>query len=407
MSGYRTDENILNELQNHAEYDLFISHKSEDNEMAEKVYDVVKSLYNDWNIFLDIKQSLNQGSPDYKSEIDKALKYSKRLIFVASKEEYCFRGNGWMFYEVNKFQTLQQNSKKTGFNEDYFGIFLESVNKSDLEDCFLDTQIVTVKTIDDISVDTVVYLLEHKYYADKRERIGINRNILLDKTSEYAIKKKEYNNLFSKESITDELIPTLSGVDEKKYNFDELTKLLINRNVILIGEQGGSGKTSILTKLYYYYLERAKYNDYGESSYVPIYVDLNTLSVSADNYFIERYLLRDFFDETQSMEQKQLSVRAQLIENEFKAKVERPSYLFILDGYNEIPSGIIEKFNKELQKWLSWSNVRIILSSRMYDKDSINSSVIKCLTVDKLSKETIKDYVEKIIHQQIGQSIRN
>ncbi|WP_297125551.1 NACHT domain-containing NTPase [uncultured Eubacterium sp.] len=376
-------------MQSHQEYDLFLSHKSEDSQMAQKVYNMVKILHPEWNIFFDVALSLNQGSPDYKYEIDLALRSSRRLIFVSSKSEYCEPGNGWMFYEVNKFQTLQQNSRKTGFNEEYFGVFLNCVCKNNLRDCFIDTQIVDVENIDDITTDTIAYLLEKKYYTDsnREHRLVINKNTLIDKTIEFTEKKRADNELFCVESISDNLIPTLIDENEKKYDFNGLVKLLHTNNIALIGLEGGSGKTTLLTKLFYFYLDNYGNKDYEFNHYVPIFIDLNT--ISAKNYPIERYIVREFYGETQIMTRNETDSRMQLIENEFKAEVERPEYLLILDGYNELPIDCKNVFDKQLEDYFNYKNVRIIISGRWFDDrlfyDDLKKVEVKGLTSNQIN----------------------
>lgn len=376
-------------MQSHQEYDLFLSHKSEDNQMAQKVYDMVKILHPDWNIFFDVALSLNQGSPDYKYEIDLALRSSRRLIFVSSKSEYCEPGNGWMFYEVNKFQTLQQNSRKTGFNEEYFGVFLNCVCKNNLRDCFIDTQIVDVENIDNITTDTIAYLLEKKYYTDsnREHRLVINKNTLIDKTIEFAERKRADNELFCVESIIDNLIPTLIDENEKKYDFNGLVKLLQTNNIALIGLEGGLGKTTLLTKLFYFYLDNYSNKDYELNHYVPIYIDLNT--ISAKNYPIERYIVREFYGETQIMTRNETDSRMQLIENEFKAEVEKPEYLLIFDGYNELPIDCKNVFDKQLEDYFGYKNVKIIISGRWFDDrllyDDLKKIEIKGLTASQIN----------------------
>lgn len=381
-------------MQSHREFDLFLSHKSEDNQMAQKVYDMVKILHPDWNIFFDIAFSLNEGSPDYKSEIDLALKSSKKLIFVSSKAEYCEKRNGWMFYEVNKFQALQQNSRKTGFNEEYFGVFLNCVSKDNLEDCFTDTQIVDVESIDDITTDTIAYLLEQKYHKDSNleHRLVINKNILIDKTIKFAEKKRINNALFCVDSIIDNLMPPLINKNKKKYNFDGLVKLLQTNNIALIGLEGGIGKTTLLTKLFYFYLDNYYSNDYKINHYVPIYIDLNT--IAAKSYPIERYIVREFYGETQIMSRIETDSRMQLIENEFKAEVERPEYLLILDGYNELPIDCKNVFDKQLEDYFGYKNVRIIISGRWFDERLLYDE-LKKLEINGLNALQINAFLEE------------
>ena len=80
-------------------YDVFISSKSEDYHLAEKVYDFLtnKGL----SVFLASKILEKLGESEYASKIDEVLDNSTHLIVVSSKLDYI--NSKWVKYEWRLF----------------------------------------------------------------------------------------------------------------------------------------------------------------------------------------------------------------------------------------------------------------------------------------------------------------
>ncbi|MFQ9515097.1 MAG: hypothetical protein ACLRZ9_04625 [Eubacterium sp.] len=373
-------------MQTHQEFDLFISHKSEDRELADRVHNIVKEIHPDWNIFLDSKGTLEQGSGDFSKEIIDAIFNSVYMIFVSSKTDYLLPG-GWVYGEINLFFQAQNQKKDVGFNKDWFGIVVDGVLDNRLTNLVTMKEIITIESINDITKERIMYLLDHGYHNDSRyindKRIVVNRNILMEKSINFAKKKKEDNSLFDENVIDDELLPKLTDKVGEKYDFQKLVQSISRKNLVIIGEEGGAGKTTLMTKVYFHFLKNKKF--------VPIYVDMRTL-VGKD-YLIERYVSMALFERTQAMSNEGTDVYTQILENEFACNNKYPTYLFILDGYNEIPIKNRKIFLRELEKWLRWKNVRIIISGRLFDEDYVNNNLFY-LYLEKLSKQKIENYIE-------------
>jgi hypothetical protein len=107
-------------------YDVFISHKSEDESIAKELYKFLQ--INELTVFLADK-SLNES--DYKEQIDKALEDSKNLVAITTKAEYL--ESKWVKYEWNTFlkEILSDESEGTEYKQ-IFTIIDNKIKRKDL-----------------------------------------------------------------------------------------------------------------------------------------------------------------------------------------------------------------------------------------------------------------------------------
>lgn len=92
------------------DYDVFISYKSEDERLAQKVYRYL--IGNGKEVFFS-KESLTRiGDSDYRKVIFDVLSHSKHLILVGSNPEY-FKTE-WVSSEWNTFLTYKNEGKTSG-----------------------------------------------------------------------------------------------------------------------------------------------------------------------------------------------------------------------------------------------------------------------------------------------------
>ena len=91
-------------------FSVFISKKSEDFELAEKVYNHL--INNKITVFLSEKSLPALGSAEYMKAIDNALELAKHLIVVGSKAEYFL--SGWVEAEWRVFINEKRSSRKKG-----------------------------------------------------------------------------------------------------------------------------------------------------------------------------------------------------------------------------------------------------------------------------------------------------
>lgn len=91
-------------------FTVFISKKSEDFKLAEKVYNYLQSI--GITVFLSEKSLPTVGSAEYMKAIDNALESAKHLIVVGSKGEYFL--SGWVEAEWRVFINEKRSKRKTG-----------------------------------------------------------------------------------------------------------------------------------------------------------------------------------------------------------------------------------------------------------------------------------------------------
>ena len=114
--------------------DIFISHKSEDNDIAGELERILKEINRDWRIFLDCsEENPIEGHDEWRARMIKEAKNSKYMICLVSKPEYLKDGYGHVYTEVSSFF----NSKATRISENradrtisYFVIFMCPINFS-------------------------------------------------------------------------------------------------------------------------------------------------------------------------------------------------------------------------------------------------------------------------------------
>ena len=93
-----------------ADYEIFISCKSEDYEIAESVYSYL--LNKGFRVFLSSKELRRLAKADYIDAISSALDTSNHLIVVSTKKEYV--NSKWVKFEWSTFLNELLSGRKTG-----------------------------------------------------------------------------------------------------------------------------------------------------------------------------------------------------------------------------------------------------------------------------------------------------
>lgn len=91
-------------------YDVFISHKSDDYKIAEKVYNTL--IKAGFEVFLSEKSLPAIANADYVAEIDKALDTTHHLVVIADSIEKI--NSGWVKYEWSSFLNEKLSGRKDG-----------------------------------------------------------------------------------------------------------------------------------------------------------------------------------------------------------------------------------------------------------------------------------------------------
>lgn len=385
---------------------FFISHSSNDNAHAMELYNLLLEINPEWKdkIFLDCCGHL-ENHAEWRARMLKEVEASRHLIFITSDLDYVKEGNGWLFEEVSCFQNLKANRNNLGRgdrNISYFGIFL---CECDFENALFNDPLHGSEYRAIFQRPEHLVLGEGETVSGAKERIRDKVNTLIsgeqsdenaalfiDKVRAFALEKEKNDYLFSPDSIEECLIPFVSN-GERRLNFDGFCDEVEKSHVALLGSEGGCGKTTILTKLFYRYLDNA--DTENEQNMIPLYVDAKSLA--GKNHLILRCLANNLFDERFAVTDSTTSKNISLIDYEFSKKREHPRYLLIIDGYNEIPDSSIAKFDSELLEFLPggrYSDVRIVVSGRNVGNNLPESS-FRHVSVNPLAGAAVSAYLRQ------------
>ena len=101
---------LISEFDEIKNYDVFISHKSEDYDKARKIYETM--VTSGFKSFLSEVTLPNISNSDYSYEIDKALDNSDNIIVLATSKEAI--ESGWVSYEWSAFANEVRSGRKNG-----------------------------------------------------------------------------------------------------------------------------------------------------------------------------------------------------------------------------------------------------------------------------------------------------
>ncbi len=399
---------------------FFISHRSKDNVHALELYNLLLEINPEWNgkIFLDCCEKKPLESHDeWRSRMLKEVANSRHLIFVTSSVDYVKEGHGWLYEEISHFHNLKIERielNRNEYNVSYFGIFL---CECDFENTLFNDSLRGNEYRQMLQRPEHLILGAEASIASAKERIkekvlstisgddfDDTAALILDKTREYATKKSLSDFMFNRDAIDDALIPSIY-TNERILSFLQFSELTQNSSVALLGSEGGCGKTTLLTKLFLDYLDRANVQD--PRSMIPLYVDAKSLF--GENHLILRYLAKALFDEHTATTNISTSANVGLLDYEFSKKNEVPRYLLIIDGYNEIPERSIHLFDRELNAFLQggrYSNVRVVISGRHLGNHLPEGSV-EHVTIFHLENNAISAYLKNkgLLHNTLKNSL--
>ena len=404
------------------DYLLFISHKSEDNQLARQLYDILIEGHPEWEnrIFLDCsRENPLANKNEWQNAMMKAVEDSRHLIFVTSKVEYLKEGNGWVFEEVRNFQNLKANRHSKGRshkNVSYIGIFLCDCNYE--RDLYSDAEWgSTYRTIynapEHLMLGENASLLEEKARVlEKVSAMVAGTDVddlsleLLQRVKTSVQERVKHGTMLAEKSIDNALLPPLCKLSEdteseaqfsdsiKDTNiasFDQLVHMIQENNVQIIGREGGSGKTTLMTKIFYHQLQLCS-QDFDHNM-IPLFVEAKALAAS--NTLIRRYLAYTLLDDHDAMNATDISSKVKMLDTVFSIKRKTPRYMLLIDGYNELPERSVKLFAEELRDFLPggcYESVRVVMAGRTADCD-LPEGVFRQVEVQALKKATIYGYL--------------
>lgn len=381
-------------------FDFFISHNGESTEEARELYAILKEEYPESRIFLDCMTDEN-GKPFFADSLNNAqymrdaLYISKVLIFVAKEQEHTFEGYGNIATEIKDFYGFQKKrfvNNRPDFNIAHFGIFLcKSVDWNNENNLFdPDAHHFSLKRANSLS-DLKGSIIDKvkRIFHDQNRFVNDYAPLIYDLTRAYYEKNKEFF------CIEDYIDPTFSREDEDRnvnINFSELVSLIPGSNLIISGENGGIGKTSLLKKLFEYYLNETNPN----AKMVPIFVEASQLCDNSDILlrYVEKVLINDRIDLMRDSTTREM----QILRTAFTQNEEQKSYLFLIDGLNEIPAEDYDEVLEQISRAeKEYTACRFILTSRSGSDDIpnvLNRNSIIC-KLRQLNKDFVKAYLSQ------------
>lgn len=410
-------------------HDFFISHNSKDSDKARELKKVLLQINSSFDIFLDcdITRPL-ETSEEWKEAMLEHLSNSRYLIFLATSPEYLKKGNGWLFEEVNFFYDSSVNHRSESRHDytlGYFGIIFGKINFS--EDLFNDPHRGKIYRL--------IYNHKQHILLDSEDTIAgaCNRieakvrnmtstesdrsSEMMDKVNAYTIKRQQQDEMFSPKAIDKLLLPDLYAAVETTaahsrcntkvpfskprsgnhsactIGFDELCHTLTHTHAVVLGEQGGCGKTTLMTRLFFHFHDAAKVDD--PNTMIPLFVDARSLT--GDDNLILRHLAETLYHEYTAKVSQYATDSVSKLSHEFALARPQPRYLLLIDGCNELPEKSIKIFSRELKEFSpdgKYPNVRLVLSGRTAAHFNLPDDHYFQVTIGKLSRRQVFLYLE-------------
>ena len=426
---------------------IFISHKSQDDALVTELYNILLEadpslegkIYFDHRPDLPLEKT-NSWCPSILKEVDN----SKYLIFVTSDLKHLREGGGWLYEEVSQFQKRKASRRvndRSELNIRYIGIFLCECDfennlfndpefGSEYRKLYADPENLVLGA--GVSLSGAKERIKDKVNALLSGSTNESASLIIDKVRAFAEAKKQSDYMFDPSVIDERLMPSIKAPPKRSEEnltdseldngsegagtfslgkrgrsgrekgsdgsaelcFAELCERIKKTHISLVGYEGGCGKTTILTKLFYDFLDKA---DSAKSDcLIPIYVDAKSLA--GENHLILRHLSKVLFDEYTATTDKSTGQNAGMLDYEFSLKTQSPRYLLIIDGYNEISESVLPQFRREMLEFLPggrYSNVRIMISGRHIDLN-LPDEIFEHQKVKPLSFNQIKNYLSEL-----------
>lgn len=398
--------------------DFFISH-SGDIELAKELKRLLYDMNPEWKVFLDVSdratlyregEIILEEQKEWFNSMLKEAENSKYLIAITTDANK-LKFPGWIYKEVKHFCSYNSGSKhiNDGRHGEWFtiffgganldGILFEDLNKGaeyrELYDGPQHLMLWNEKTVEEAKER-----IKNKVLNLTKESQNLIACEICDKVRAFTEKKGSQDAMFSPSAIESELTPSLKDGEGNYYYFSALCDALEATDIAILGSEGGSGKTSLLTKLFFHYLETASSEGDG---FIPLYIDAKALA--SNNNLILRYIAKTVFNEQNAMTDFNTGEAVNKLTYEFSRPASKPKYILLIDGYNEIPSDYLSYFDKELCRFLikgdeqkpnaefGFSNVRVVMSGRHLG-ENIAPEFLQ-LSLCELQKKAIINYLGK------------
>lgn len=210
----------------------------------------------------------------------------------------------------------------------------------------------------------------------------------IDDFRNYHKRQKDSNGAYGLLNISDKLFPALSAWDGVHYLNERgdsvplytcLSKEweLHERKHLLLMGGGGMGKTVSLLRLWDKLLE-----DGICALYIPLH---EIMGVVTKNHLTED-VIKKFI--TDNVWHGNTQKTGQFLDC-LSAPTDKPMFVLLLDGFNEVPSGNRRAAITAIKKWMVYSGIQVVISSRYDFRKDISVEALSELNIEPLSDEQV------------------
>lgn len=209
----------------------------------------------------------------------------------------------------------------------------------------------------------------------------------------YHKKQKNSNGTYGLLKINDRLFPALSAWDGVQYLNEKgdsvplytcLSKewVLHKRKHLLLMGGGGMGKTVSLFRLWDKLLE---------DGICALYIPLHEIMGIAAKDCITEDVIKKFI--TDKVWNGNVQKTGQFLDHLSKP-TDKPMFVLLLDGFNEVPGGNRRAAIAAIKKWMVYSGVQVVISSRYDFRKDISVEALNKLIIEPLSDEQVGMWFE-------------
>lgn len=298
-----------------------------------------------------------------------------------------------------------------------------------------------------------IYQMVKRYPALESHLIILKRAFsrfdILKAIEKYKGRRNAYNQFFNEKTIDETILPMVEEQEIKHEETRDLNQPVLDaihkahsKNCFVLGEEGGSGKTMILLKLFSAALRQ------NTIKKIPLYIELRNLPGKTEQYNVydnpgmlfADYLtseLSDSYFSGDGIIMSKSELREKLYLELREPSCNGTEYVFLLDGLNEVSLARRPEICEEILFWMRHPHIQVIVTSRYKEdllvegsertpsfgsfedffvqdrklegsKGADNGNAFLLLIIQKLEDQVISDYLsengiqKEIIHEAMG-----
>ena len=235
-----------------------------------------------------------------------------------------------------------------------------------------------------------IQLMIERYPALKEHLIVLKRAFsgfdVLKASEEYRQRKNKENQHFSEDTIDEMILPMIQEQKKRIEMKHDLNQPVLDaihkandKNCFVLGEEGGSGKTMVLLKLFSSMLQQNTVRK------IPIYIELRNLPELHRDYtvydkpgmllsdYLASELYDSYFNKSRVFADKN-DLRQKLYDELRDPSCHETRYILLLDGLNEVSLSRRQEVCEEIRFWSCNPYTRVIVTSR-YKEDILVEGV--------------------------------